>query len=44
MSPAIAVSTVGMSKHFGSFTALDDVSISVPAGRFHVLLGENGAP
>ncbi len=40
---AIAVSTVGMSKHFGSFTALDNVSISVPAGQFHVLLGENGA-
>ena len=43
MSRAIAVSTVGMSKHFGSFTALDNVSISVPAGQFHVLLGENGA-
>ena len=40
---AIAVSTVGMSKHFGSFTALDNVSISVPTGQFHVLLGENGA-
>ncbi len=43
MSRAIAVSTVGMSKHFGSFTALDNVSISVPTGQFHVLLGENGA-
>jgi len=40
---AVAVSTVGMSKRFGTFTALDDVSLSVPAGGFHVLLGENGA-
>ncbi|MGH7001947.1 MAG: ATP-binding cassette domain-containing protein, partial [Stellaceae bacterium] len=28
---------------FGSFTALDNVSIKVPAGSFHALLGENGA-
>ncbi|WP_236545236.1 ABC transporter ATP-binding protein [Tropicimonas marinistellae] len=28
---------------FGEFTALDDVSITVPAGSFHALLGENGA-
>ena len=40
---AVAVSTVGMTKRFGGFTALDDVSIAVPAGAFHVLLGENGA-
>ncbi len=42
-SRAIAVSTVGMTKRFGGFTALDDVSVAVPAGGFHVLLGENGA-
>ena len=35
--------TVGMTKRFGAFTALDDVSIKVPAGSFHALLGENGA-
>jgi ABC-type uncharacterized transport system ATPase subunit len=40
---AIALSAVNMSKHFGSFTALDAVSLDVPAGQFHVLLGENGA-
>ena len=32
-----------MTKRFGAFTALDHVSIDVPAGQFHVLLGENGA-
>nr|WP_210259003.1 ABC transporter ATP-binding protein [Rhizobium sp. WYCCWR 11152] len=32
-----------MTMRFGSFTALDNVSIAVPAGSFHTLLGENGA-
>ena len=32
-----------MTMRFGAFTALDDVSIKVPAGTFHALLGENGA-
>ncbi len=40
---AVSVSTIGMTKRFGAFTALDDVSIAVEAGGFHVLLGENGA-
>jgi ABC-type uncharacterized transport system ATPase subunit len=40
---ARAVETVGMTMRFGGFTALDDVSIKVPAGSFHALLGENGA-
>ncbi len=40
---ALAVATLGMTMRFGGFTALDDVSISVPAGSFHALLGENGA-
>ena len=34
---------VGLTKRFGSFTALDDVSLSLKAGEFHALLGENGA-
>lgn len=40
---AVGVATIGMSMRFGAFTALDDVSIKVPAGSFHALLGENGA-
>ena len=38
-----SLETYGMSKAFGRFKALDDVSIKVPAGTFHALLGENGA-
>ncbi len=40
---AISLETVGMTKIFGSLTALDDVSIKVHAGTLHALLGENGA-
>ncbi|RWM07767.1 MAG: ABC transporter ATP-binding protein [Mesorhizobium sp.] len=40
---AIGAETIGMTMRFGAFTALDDVSIKVPAGSFHALLGENGA-
>ena len=32
-----------MTKRFGAFTALDDVTMRVQAGAFHALLGENGA-
>ncbi len=42
-SGAIGVETIGMTKRFGAFTALDDVSMTIPAGGFHALLGENGA-
>src|SRR5437879_4620566 len=38
---AISIETVGMTKIFGSFAALEDVSIKVEAGTFHALLGEN---
>ncbi len=38
-----SLETMGMTKTFGRFTALDNVSIKVPAGTFHALLGENGA-
>jgi ABC-type uncharacterized transport system ATPase subunit len=40
---ALEVECLRMTKRFGTFVALDDVSISVPAGSFHALLGENGA-
>jgi general nucleoside transport system ATP-binding protein len=40
---APSLETLGMTKVFGSLVALDDVSINVPAGSFHALLGENGA-
>jgi len=40
---ALEVATLGMTMRFGSFTALDDVSIRVAPGTFHALLGENGA-
>jgi ABC-type uncharacterized transport system ATPase subunit len=33
----------GMTKRFGAFTALDDVSMHIAPGAFHALLGENGA-
>lgn len=38
-----SVQVVGMSKRFGSLTALDNVSIQFRPGTFHVILGENGA-
>ena len=38
-----SLETIGMTKNFGRFTALDNVSVNVPAGTFHALLGENGA-
>jgi ABC-type uncharacterized transport system ATPase subunit len=40
---APSLETIGMTKIFGSLVALDNVSIQVPAGTFHALLGENGA-
>jgi ABC-type uncharacterized transport system ATPase subunit len=40
---AIGLEVTGMRKTFGSLVALDDVSLKVPAGSFHALLGENGA-
>ena len=40
---ALALSTYNLTKRFGSFTAMDGVSIDVRPGTVHALLGENGA-
>jgi len=40
---ALALQTYALGKRFGSFQALDDVSIDVRPGSVHALLGENGA-
>jgi ABC-type Fe3+/spermidine/putrescine transport system ATPase subunit len=39
---AAALSIRGMTKHFGAVTALDDVSVELPAGCFFSLLGPSG--
>jgi len=38
-----AVEALAITKCFGSFTAVDQVSLRVAPGTFHALLGENGA-
>lgn len=40
---APSLKAIGMTKIFGPLVALDDVTIDIPAGSFHALLGENGA-
>ncbi len=40
---AIGIEAAGVTKRFGPFTALDDVSLKVQPGTIHALLGENGA-
>ena len=40
---ALALDTLALTKRFGDFVALDQVSLSVRAGTVHALLGENGA-
>ncbi len=42
-SKALEIQVSGMTKRFGSLTALDHVSMTVKAGTLHALLGENGA-
>ena len=37
------LTATGIVKHFGDFTANDDVSFSIASGEIHALLGENGA-
>jgi simple sugar transport system ATP-binding protein len=40
---APGIEAIGVTKRFGEFTALDDVSLKVAPATFHALLGENGA-
>lgn len=40
---ALDLEILGMGKRFGDVIALDNVSLKIPAGGFHALLGENGA-
>lgn len=37
------VAGTGLGKVFGTATVLDDVSLTVPPGTFHAIVGENGA-
>ena len=43
MDNIFAVEMKNISKYFGSFCALNDVSLQVKKGEIHALLGENGA-
>ena len=39
----LVIETRGLTKRFGSKTVLDDLSLEVPSGRIHALIGANGA-
>jgi ABC-type uncharacterized transport system ATPase subunit len=43
IAPPPALEAIGLDKSFGSFRALQDVSLRLAPGSFHALLGENGA-
>ena len=39
----MAIEATGITKHFGDFIALDDVSVTVPNGSLTALLGPSGS-
>lgn len=39
----LAIETTGLTRHFGSFCAVDHLDLKVEAGRFYGFLGPNGA-
>ncbi len=43
LSSDLAVTTSGLTKRYGDFTAVDDLDLSVPAGTVVSMLGPNGA-
>jgi ribose transport system ATP-binding protein len=43
VTPAPAIRLTGLTKTFGAHRALDGVSLEIPAGTVHGLLGENGS-
>jgi len=42
-APANAIETRGLRKHFGKRTAVDDLTLSIPAGSIAGFIGPNGA-
>ncbi|WP_217209033.1 ATP-binding cassette domain-containing protein [Streptomyces sp. AC550_RSS872] len=42
-APSPALATHHLQAHYNGFTALDDVSVTVPAGRVTAIVGPNGA-
>ena len=43
MHANLAVETVGLTRNFGNFRAVDGIDLAVPAGSFYGFLGPNGA-
>lgn len=43
MNADLAIETTGLTRHFGAITAVDNLSLHVPAGSVYGFLGPNGA-
>jgi ribose transport system ATP-binding protein len=43
MSHPHAISVEGVTKRFGATVALDNLTLQIPQGAVHAILGENGA-